>query len=82
MLQTRVPLFDVDRRVLALYPKEAVLASGHIEHEEQLAGTPALVWVRKGKGQLVLFGFHPHFRASTPGTFKLLLNAILLPPPP
>jgi hypothetical protein len=47
--------------------------------EELLANKPVMVWVRKGKGQIVLFGFSPQFRASTPASYKLLFNALLLP---
>jgi len=36
------------------------------------------VWLKKGKGQMVLFGFNPIFRASTQGSFKLLFNSILM----
>jgi hypothetical protein len=39
-----------------------------------------MVWVRAGKGQLVLFGIRPQFRGATPVTFKLVFNALLLPP--
>ena len=39
-----------------------------------------MVWVRAGKGQLVFYGFRPQFRGSTPATFKLVFNALLLPP--
>ena len=39
-----------------------------------------MVWVRAGEGQLVLFGIRPQFRGSTPATFKLVFNALLLPP--
>jgi glutamine amidotransferase-like uncharacterized protein len=68
----------MDRRVIAYYPEKEVLASGYAENESQLEGKAALVWVKKGKGQLVMYGFAPQFRASTTGTYKLLFNALLL----
>ena len=80
VLETTPPRPDTDRRVLARYPERDVLSSGYIEHEEALADSPAVVWVRKGKGQLALFAFSPQGRASTPATYKLLLNGLLLPP--
>jgi len=80
-LETTPPRPDTDRRVLARYPPRQLLVSGYLEHEEALADSPAVVWVRRGKGQLALFGFSPQGRASTPATYKLLLNGLLLPPP-
>jgi len=68
-----------DRRVVGFFPEEEILVSGYAEEIELLAERPAMVWARAGRGQLVLIGFHPQFRASTPATFKLLFNAILLP---
>jgi hypothetical protein len=68
-----------DRRVLGVFPEEDILLSGYAEEVELLADRPAMVWVRAGRGQLVFFGFQPQFRASTPGTFKLLFNSVLLP---
>jgi hypothetical protein len=79
VFQTSVPIFDMDRRALAVYPEKKILLSGYCEKEELLGSKTALVWVRKGLGQFVLFGFNPQFRASTPATFKLLFNALLLP---
>lgn len=75
---TSVPYFDMDRRVIAHFPEKDILLSGYIEKEETLANKSAMIWLRKGKGQLVLMAFSPQYRASTQGTFKLLFNALLL----
>jgi len=76
---TSIPRLDTDRRVIAVYPERDLLLSGYLEGEKTLQGRPAAVWVRAGKGQLVLFGFGPQFRGSVPATFKLVFNALLLP---
>ncbi len=76
---TSIPYFDMDRRVIGWYPEENILMSGYAEHSDLLAGKPAVVWLKKGKGQLVVMGFNPQFRASTQASFKLLFNALLLP---
>ena len=78
VIQTRIPRFDTDRRVLAWFKERDLLASGYIEHPELLRNMPAAVWIKKGKGQLVLFSCSPQFRASTPATYKMLFNALLL----
>lgn len=75
---TSIPSFDTDRRVIATYAKDEVLASGYAENEKLIEEKPTMVWVQKGKGNLVLYGFSPQFRASTSGTYKLLFNALLL----
>ncbi len=77
---TSIPRLDTDRRVVAVYPERELLLSGYLEGEDQLQNKPAMVWVRVGKGQLVLYGVRPQFRGSTPSTFKLVFNALLLPP--
>uniref|UniRef100_UPI00321744F7 M14 family metallopeptidase n=1 Tax=uncultured Draconibacterium sp. TaxID=1573823 RepID=UPI00321744F7 len=66
---TSVPYFDTDRRVIANYPDNKVLASGYAKKNELLEGKPAMVWAKKGKGNFVFYGFYPQFRASTPGTY-------------
>ena len=79
VFSTRVPYFDIDRRVIAKFPEEDILVSGYCEKQEKLANKSVMVWLKKGKGQLVLYGFNPQFRASTQGTYKLLFNGLLLP---
>jgi len=76
---TSIPRLDTDRRVVAVYPERDLLLSGFLEGEDELQNKPVMVWVRVGKGQLVLYGIRPQFRGSTPATFKLVFNALLLP---
>ena len=75
---TSVPMFDMDRRVTGTYPEKEVLMSGYAAKEEQMGNKAAMVWMKKGKGQYVFFGFGPQFRASTQASYKLLFNSILL----
>ena len=75
---TSIPYFDMDRRVIAKFPEKDILMSGYAENVDKLADKSVMVWLKKGKGEIVLMGFNPQFRASTQGTFKLLFNAILL----
>jgi hypothetical protein len=78
VFSTSVPVFDMDRRVIARFPEKDILLSGYAENEEKVGNKTAAVWLRKGKGQLVLFTFGPQFRASTQVSYKLLFNALLL----
>ncbi|HID39442.1 MAG TPA: hypothetical protein EYP36_07995 [Calditrichaeota bacterium] len=75
---TSIPSFDMDRRVIATFPEKDILLSGYCQNADKLGNRTVMAWIRKGKGQLVLIGFNPQFRASTQGTFKLLFNALLL----
>ncbi|MBU0755332.1 MAG: hypothetical protein KJ645_09340 [Planctomycetes bacterium] len=79
VLQTVIPALDMDRRVVARFPEQEILLSCYAEDEDQLGNLPAMVWTRKGRGQVVLMTFNPQFRASTQATYKLLFNALLLP---
>ncbi|HSG27254.1 MAG TPA: M14 family metallopeptidase, partial [Candidatus Krumholzibacterium sp.] len=81
VFRTSVPSMDMDRRVIATYPEKDLLLSGFGEKLETAGGKAAMVWMRKNKGQLIVYGFNPQFRASTPGTYKLLFNAVLLASP-
>ena len=76
---TSIPILDTDRRVIAVHPDEKIVVSGYVEEPELLAERPVAVWLRWGRGQLALYGFNPHHRASTSVTYKLLFNALLLP---
>ena len=79
VFETSIPQWDMERRVIGRFPEREILISGYCKNEKLLANKTALVWLKKGKGQLVLFGFNPQFRGSTQGCFKLLFNAVLLP---
>ncbi|MFC2138970.1 M14 family zinc carboxypeptidase, partial [Bacteroidota bacterium] len=47
---TSVPMFDMDRRVIGVFPENNVLSSGYIENEELIENKSAIVWIKKGKG--------------------------------
>jgi hypothetical protein len=78
VLQTSIPTFDMDRRVIGHFPEAEILMSGFAEKIELIERAPAMVWLKKGKGQVVLYSFAPNFRGSTPVANKLIFNALLL----
>jgi len=78
VFKTSSPIFDMDRRVIASFPEKDILMSGYAEKIEKVGNKNAVIWLKKGKGQLVLMGFNPQFRASTEVSYKLLFNSILL----
>jgi hypothetical protein len=66
---------DVD--VFVRYAEEEFLASGWAHGARRyLAGRAAGVRVPVGRGQVVLLGFGPHFRAQPHNTYKLLFNPL------
>jgi len=77
LFNTTVPRFDMDRRVIGAFAEKEILMSGYCEKEEKMAEKPAMIWIKKGKGEFILYSFNPQFRASTPATYKLLFNALL-----
>jgi len=79
VFSTTIPGFDMDRRVIGRIASENVLISGYCEKKEKLQDKSVLVWLKKGRGQLILSGFNPQFRASTQAGYKLLFNSIILP---
>ncbi|GBD32658.1 hypothetical protein HRbin33_01631 [bacterium HR33] len=63
--------------IVARYARENILMSGWgIGQERYLAGRPAMVRVRHGNGQAILFGFQPQFRSQPRGTYKLIFNSL------
>ncbi|HZQ92379.1 MAG TPA: M14 family metallopeptidase, partial [Terriglobales bacterium] len=69
---------DKEAHAVARFAESNVLASGWLSGKKEIAGKAALVEVKYGRGQAVLFGFRPQFRGQPYGTFKFLLNAIYL----
>ncbi len=44
--------------------------------QEEIAGTPAIIAERRGRGSVILMADNPVFRGTYPGSEKLLMNAI------
>jgi hypothetical protein len=79
VFRTSIPDLDMDRRVIASFTDDNILMSGYAEKEELLKKEAAFIWLKKGKGQIILSSFNPQFRSSTAVTYKLIFNALLLP---
>ncbi len=50
------------------------------EATQRLANAPFVTRERKGNGQVILFAAPPTYRATTLGTMRLLLNAVVFGP--
>ena len=65
-----------DCKVIVSYPDRLMLQSGWLIGEKYLSRKAALLDVKLGNGNVLLFGFEPLFRAQTHGSFKFFFNAI------
>jgi hypothetical protein len=65
-------------RVVLAFPKEAdqLLLSGMLDGGDEIAGKALVVDCPVGRGHVVLYGCNPMWRATTQGTYALVLNAI------
>jgi hypothetical protein len=82
-MQWSAPAFDVEEKLNAenykmiiRYPKESILESGVLDGESIISGKAALLRVKYKAGEVILYGFTPHWRVQTYGTFKLLFNML------
>ncbi len=63
--------------IIASYAKDSLLMSGWaLGEKKHIGGKGAVVHVKQGEGDVVLFGFRPQFRGQPRGTYKLIFNAI------
>ena len=64
-------------QVVAEYPDHNLLQSGMLIGENLIKNKIAMLTAAVGKGDVVLFGFAPQFRATAHGAYKLLFNCLL-----
>ncbi len=84
ILNMRAPVLEItdyseahNYEVVASYRDRDLLQSGWLIGEERLVNRPCVIKAKLGKGEVILFGFRPQFRAQTHGTFKLLFNCLV-----
>jgi hypothetical protein len=73
------PTFKVsgDAHSVASFTTDKPLLSGWILGGQFLKGTSVIAQEPVGKGNLILFGFRPQYRAQSEVTYKFLFNALL-----
>jgi hypothetical protein len=62
--------------VVARYAGSEVLKSGYLLGEDRIAGRPAVIEAKLGRGRIILIGFPSQHRGQSHGTFKLLFNSV------
>ncbi len=71
------PPEEQPRVILRFAEADKLLVSGMLAGGDELAKKPAIVDVPAGRGHYLLFANNPMWRASTQGSYSLLLNAML-----
>lgn len=71
------PIPEPDVEVITRYAENDLLMSGWAMGEDRyLAGKAAMMNVKYGDGQVVLYGFRPQFRGQPHATYKLIFNVL------
>ena len=69
--------FNDDYKTVVRYKEKDLLKSGWLMGEKNIAKKSAMLTVKYGEGEVVLFGFRVQHRNQMDGTFKLLFNTII-----
>ncbi len=74
-----IPPVEKRPRIVLRYAKKEkeLFVSGLLENGRELAGTPALVDIKRGAGHVLLYGFNPVWRHHSWGQVGLFLNGIV-----
>ena len=62
--------------VVGRYSEDEPVVAGWVLGREHLAGKPALLRARIGRGEVIIFGFQPNYRGQSIVTWPLFFNAI------
>ncbi len=65
------------RIVVRFAPENELFVSGMLAGGRELAGTPTVVDVPRGKGHVLMFANNPMWRSETQGSYFLIFNAAL-----
>lgn len=73
--QAPAPPIDIPLR----YAEDDLLMSGWaLGEKKHLSGQAAMMSLRYGQGDIVLYGFRPQFRGQPRGTYKLIFNPLFI----